>query len=245
MANGLFVIVGGCFRAGVGRPDPYEEQKLACMTHIDLFQHIQHKFHMNIDVILHTYTTAYDKDIISWYDKYLIASHFYPKLIGYDGLYMGTLEKIIGILPEYDFVHYLRVDLYLKPFFKQLFTVNDAHIKYSSICFCKDNWHVTHRNLPRVADLMVYIPKIRFHLLHDKRNILNHHAIHEIVDSCVPLSDVMFYVMTYHDSDSGKDWNPLYRIVNRPECKHWHSRGKQYDPSKNQPIASTITYHIE
>ena len=25
---------------------------------------------------------------------------------------------------------------------------------------------------------------------------------------------------TYHDSDSWKDWNPIYYIVNRPENNH-------------------------
>ena len=28
---------------------------------------------------------------------------------------------------------------------------------------------------------------------------------------------------TYHDSDSGKDWNPLYFIVNRRRKKIWKS----------------------
>ena len=36
-------------------------------------------------------------------------------------------------------------------------------------------------------------------------------------------------IHTYHDSDSYKDYNPLYYIVNRPESKETHSNGYIFD----------------
>ena len=38
-------------------------------------------------------------------------------------------------------------------------------------------------------------------------------------------NDLDTMINTYHDSDSFKDYNPLYYIVNRPESKIWHSKG--------------------
>ena len=37
--------------------------------------------------------------------------------------------------------------------------------------------------------------------------------------------DLGTIINTYHDSDSSKDYNPLYYIVNRPENIIWHSEG--------------------
>jgi hypothetical protein len=38
-------------------------------------------------------------------------------------------------------------------------------------------------------------------------------------------NNISYFVNTYHDSDSEKDWNPLYKIANRPESKIWYSEG--------------------
>ncbi len=38
-------------------------------------------------------------------------------------------------------------------------------------------------------------------------------------------NDVSFILDTYHDSDSQKDINPIYRISNRPESDIWYSEG--------------------
>ena len=37
--------------------------------------------------------------------------------------------------------------------------------------------------------------------------------------------DLDTMINTYHDSDSSKDYNPLYYIVNRPENIIWHREG--------------------
>jgi hypothetical protein len=36
-------------------------------------------------------------------------------------------------------------------------------------------------------------------------------------------------INTYHDSDSEKDFNPLYYIVNRAQSTVWHSEGLLFD----------------
>ena len=41
----------------------------------------------------------------------------------------------------------------------------------------------------------------------------------------VKYNDLDTMINTYHDSDSAKDYNPLYYIVNRPENKIHHSEG--------------------
>jgi len=47
--------------------------------------------------------------------------------------------------------------------------------------------------------------------------------------------DVM--INTYHDSDSQKDFNPLYYIVNRPENNVWHSENEIF----TKPVIEKFT----
>ena len=74
---------------------------------------------------------------------------------------------------------------------------------------------------PRINDMMMFFPKKYFeymkyilyiHTAHDQWEIFMHYTDLEYKDLDTMLS-------TYHDSDSFKDFNPLYRVVNRKECE--------------------------
>lgn len=249
MPKGLFIILGAGFRTGnqgstiIGRPESYAGQKEACMTHIGLFKHLKREHDSDIDVILNTYSTQYDNDIQGWYDNYLISSQFHKHMIGYHELYRNSVDLAKPILDKYDYVHFLRADLFLKPHFYGLVTLDDHKFKYSSICFTLHNYHKTSNNLPRVADMMLYIPKVFFSvLLLPDIALLSHYGVDALHAHGVCVDNVSFYLHTYHDSDSYKDWNPIYYVVNREQNKTWHSEGYMYNPLTGEPEKSDINY---
>ena len=48
-------------------------------------------------------------------------------------------------------------------------------------------------------------------------------------DTDLTYDDLNVMLETLHDSDSEKDYNPLYRIVNRPQSTEWHSSGYAFE----------------
>jgi len=68
---------------------------------------------------------------------------------------------------------------------------------------------------------MLYVPSQYYEAFHDNKVHL-HHDCYEEYPTYMPVG---FMVATYHDSDSEKDWNPIYKIVNRPETTTWASEG--------------------
>jgi hypothetical protein len=70
---------------------------------------------------------------------------------------------------------------------------------------------------------MIFIPSTYFYLFN--LNIyLNHDAWFTYkTDYNLTNNDMDFILDTYHDSDTFKDFNPLYYMVSRPENQKWHS----------------------
>ena len=101
--------------------------------------------------------------------------------------------------------------------FSKMISFTKYSIPISTICAAAKNWHLTYVKNPRVNDVMLFVPKH----LHAYYLILPHHySIDELVHhkELYP-QQVDFMVYTYHDSDSFKDLNSGYKIVNRPEAK--------------------------
>jgi len=80
--------------------------------------------------------------------------------------------------------------------------------------------------------MMMYVPKSIFfpslkfvHLYHDA-------WYHLIVNGKMNNDDMDFIINTFHDSDSQKDYNPLYYIVNRPQSLSWYDQNKTFNKEK-------------
>ena len=133
-------------------------------------------------------------------------------------------------LNEYDLVYFIRIDLLLKPTFTDAFMYMDNKIRVSFICTKIFGWHCIKYNkriIPRIADMLLQIPKKYFYLIENKRITLTHHTYEDLLNNGIPMEEIDFMLDTYHDSDSAKDYNPFYRIVNRPENRIWLSEGSK------------------
>lgn len=226
--TGIFVLFGESFRSGEqgtrirGLQTSYQAQINACNSHIEFMNHFN-----DIDwkVIILSYTTPYTNQINSIYKP--IYSYYYDHPIGYHNLFEVSKKIIISSKIAYDFVFFSRIDLEFKPLFKTIFDPSWDTIRYPFICWKKDS--ITRQGCPRVSDTMLFIPK--------KYNItfitLNHDSWYELCMNHFGYSCIDVMINTYHDSDTSKDYNPLYTIVNRKQTDTWHSSNDIFDKKQH------------
>jgi hypothetical protein len=225
--KGILILFGESFRLGgqhnrnIGSDESYNEQMNASKSHIKFIENLKEK-HCSIDVCLTSYHTQFDEKLKSLYSNYLIKSIFYNKLIGPHNLIHNTLNDIIDI-QQYHFVLIMRIDIYLKTKFIEIFNTNWDKILFPCCGFIhKNNMH------PRVNDMMVYIPKKYYKYT---KNIVYGHSMWYYFMKTTDLTydDLDTMIHTFHDSNSAKDYNPLYYIVNRPKSYVFHSEGEIFN----------------
>lgn len=195
---------------------------MASETHIIIIEKMCERWNTSPEVKLFTYNTQYNEDIKSWYSIFNTEFHIQESANGWENLFSNCVSKIEN---EYDFIFLFRIDLIFKFDFIDL--IKRDKINYSMVCFFNHpkykNCHKTGGGLHRVADMMLYVPGNLMHLLISGKLKLNHDSFSNLGDAY--RDNATFILDTYHDSDSQKDRNPIYRIANRPECEIWHSKG--------------------
>jgi hypothetical protein len=235
--KGAIIIRGEYFREG-GQgtrikytPLSVEEQILALESHAKLFEKITDQGG-DFDIFILTHDMPEDLlNLIK--EKYSrFASNI--KNITFSGNGQGH-EALAPIIREhhreqkYKYVFMFRPDQIFKELFLKIFSIYDEKIKLSSVCFKLRGFrhHLLDNDLPRVSDTMFFYPTSFVERFIEE--FIEMHHFHNYFD-ILPISvdDVEFYVNTFHDSDSAKDFNPLYRMAGRPECTKWHSEGLKY-----------------
>ena len=235
--KGLVLFLGESFRLGGqhsrnrGHPQSYDSQIKASNSHIRFIKHMN----INIDVYIASYTTQYSSKLLDIYKPYLIHFDMYNTCIGLNNLFFNSLKKIKS---KYDFIMYIRIDIYLKKKFLDIFNINTSTILFPSICM------IPHDKVdcdPRVNDVFLFIPCKYFKYI---KNIkLGHETWHILMKTTdLTYADIETLVYTYHDSDSSKDYNPFYYIVNRERCKIMHSPDIIFNKYKYGKIEPLIIY---
>jgi len=232
--KGLFLFIGESFRYGSqktkirGTKESYDEQIKACKSHIKFIENMEQKYNLEkSDVIISSYTTKYDAELIAVYEKYLVNSTFQQILIGLTNTFHNILLNMKNI-NDYDFIFYIRIDLFLKDYLLKVIDITKNKILFPSICWGKK---CIIKNYPRVNDMMMFIPK-KYYIYINYINIF-HNCWYKLINtSTIKNEDLDVILNTLHDSDSEKDNNPIYYIVNRPESKVWHSPNQIFDKEK-------------
>lgn len=219
----LLLFVGACFRSGsqgskiTDTKNSFIQQKNASESHIMLITHLN-KF-ANVDVAINTYETIYENELKSWYNNNLIQVLINNELIGLENLINNSLRSIFNI-NEYDCILVIRIDLFIKEYFLSILNINSNKIQFPFICWAKC---CVINNCPRIADTILFIPKKYFYLINN-RIFLSHDSWYKnIKEYNLSNHDMEFMINTFHDSDSEKDFNPLYYMVSRPESKISHT----------------------
>lgn len=228
--KGLIILLGESFRQGNqgtrirGTKESYEDQIKACNSHILLIKHLENIYKTKISVYVSTYKTQYTDELLKIYNEYIIGNIIYDNVIGINNLFNNSISNIQNI-ESYNFIFVNRIDLFFKDYFLEVFNPNWTTIRFPTICFIPHHKCGTH---PRVNDMMLFIPKKYYKYIH------NIHICHESWYNIIKNTDLKYDDMdtmlnTYHDSDSFKDLNPIYRIVNRIECNKTHTQGVIFD----------------
>jgi hypothetical protein len=222
--NGCIRLYGESFRLGGqtthnrGRPESYEPQIHAANSHMSFIK----ETNVDMDVYLSTYDTSFSDDLRNVYGEKLIGCDLYNELIGQNNLINKALKNIT--VESYDFILIMRIDLFLKPLFTKLFDSTWNTIRWPCICFKPYHKCGPH---PRINDMMVFIPKKYYSYLNHMYH--SHDSwMHFIKNTNLTYNDLDTMLTTYHDSDSAKDFNPIYSIVNRPECSIQHTSSTDY-----------------
>lgn len=241
----LFVFLGESFRTGNqgtrirGLPESINEQIHACTSHIELMSKCKYQFQLDTECVVITYKTKYDHLLQSIYNPYLNKIRFLKDTIGYENLCQKSHSLFDA--KQYNIVFYIRIDLILKDYFIKIYNPSYTKIVYPFVCWRRDykqpNGH------PRISDLMVSIPSNYLHVLKKRVNILDHNSYSYLLANNVPEHDISYFINTYHDSDSAKDYNPLYKIANRPETSTWDSQGFEHTGHYDE-LVTTICPHM-
>jgi hypothetical protein len=222
----LILIFGESFRTGSqhsrirGKEESYSKQINAGNNHIKFFKFLEEKYNLQISLSLLTYVTEFDKDLKNIYSDYIIKYESLNNLIGLNGLFHRSYSNIN--LDDYDFILYFRIDLFLKDYFFEVFDPNWKTIKFATILWGKNRSCGIY---PPVNDMIIFIPKKYFVNLSDINLTLHCTWKYLILNTNLSNDDLDTMINTFHDSDSQKDFNPLYYIVNRPENTIWHDEG--------------------
>lgn len=235
----LFIIVGGSFRKGshmtrnYGSHEAYDEQIKASENQIEFLKHIKNKYNIDqIDIIISTYSTKYDNDLINVYKDYLIDKNIfdYNNGKGLRGIHKLFHESYKDHLKNYDALLFLRIDIMLKQKLFDIFNPNAQTILFPFICSpinittgeVSDRYPSGH---PKPSDMLLFVPKKYFNII-DKINI-GHGTWEELVGGSggfvVHKKPILTYddfdcmIDTYYDSDSEIECNQLYYTINRKQ----------------------------
>jgi len=257
--RGLLVLLGESFRGGgqhcrlIGEAQSFDGQISALKSQMTLINYLEKKHTCSINVYIGTYTTKYNNDLIDMFKEHLINSDFYESRIGFNNLLHKSIKKI-GNLKLYDFVLVLRIDLFLKNHFISIFDPKWQTIRFPTIL-----WETLPCGNPKINDMMIFIPskyynyieKINFRSAPRVTCASNGHFIWSDLVKTTDLtsSDLDAMIDTFHDSDSKKEFNPIYYIVNREiNTIHKHP-GYRFDKSthmqRRQPIKSVNVQPIQ
>jgi len=219
----LVILVGAAFRWGgqsnlsIGSSESFPDQKMACESHLDLARHLS-SLGLTTRFLVNSYTSQYDSVLKSWYPPDTTWRLHNP----FKG-YQWLLDDAVSSIPDdmlytYTGILLIRIDLFVKPEFIAKFEL------YDKVMFPQATprlyFEMTLNKRPTVSDMILFIPARHFGYLASKSV-----SLHECSYNDYNSSDIGFMIRSRHEADSAKDWNPLYRIVNRAEAPNLCDRG--------------------
>ena len=234
----LLLLYGHSFREGnqgtltVDTEFSYKTQKAATESHINFIKYLKEKYDIDTDIIINTYNTKYEDEFKSWYGNNLILHNTNKELIGFNNLVNNIIKKFTSEynINNYDFVLLTRCDIYLKPEFNNLINAN-----WKKIMFVSQDWTYCgyiDKGEPRVNPTIKFIPYKYFSIFNKNISVDHDGWYYYKNNHNLTNEDLDFMLDTYHDSDSYKDFNPVYYMACRPENQIWHDKGLKIDKSR-------------
>ena len=206
-----------------GIPYAVEDQMLACRSHLRICDRLK-EMGVTPSLFLTTYTTPYNEQLLEVYEPYLVKHQILPAIGPIQHMNIKASVDLVGDLSIFDYIIIIRVDVFFKDEFFEIFKLDENRILFVSVCWYKGCR--TSRGFPRVNDTYYCFPKLLIRYLFAAQGHSQSYG-HECVEHLnLRQHEYDFLTNIFLDSDSYKDKNPYYRIVNRPESEIFHSPGK-------------------
>jgi hypothetical protein len=251
----LICYYGGSFREGnIGSTKQdsaygYEAQKNTSISHAKLKDVLNEKGYQT-DILISTRSTKYSDYLDSWYKPYdMIINKISEQIHGRDYMIQSTVDNINKLNKyEYDFILFIRIDLFLKPEFFQVLDTETDKISFLANNYDTNTCLTKYKNDPVIVDLFVLIPKKYYYVL-DKHFRLFHNSWtyykqkYKLSDN-----DMAFISDEIFDSNSYKEINPYYLMSSRKENKNPHKEVKKcrgHSDKDQSYLTDPTKYYIE
>jgi hypothetical protein len=246
----LLVYYGGAFREGnIGTTIQdtnygYEAQERASITHAKL-KKVLNKKGFQTDIIINTRSTKYTNKLEDWYNPFnMIVNNLSNKIHGKEYIMKSTIDNINKLNKnDYDFMLFIRIDLFLKPEFYNVLNTESDKINFLANNYNPRDCNYIINGNPSVVDLFIYIPRKYYYILDNNFN-LNHNSW-DYYKKKYKLTnfDMGFMTNMKFDSNTYIDKNPFYVMSSRKENKHLHeNKTTQICPKYNENTQSFIDF---
>ena len=236
LKKGLIVYYGGGFRDGPTKSSiqdtekGYNNQFYASQSHIKLNKVLTDKGY-DMDSLVCSYHSKYESNLKLWYDPFDMILNTIKmtgkSTDGRDSLIKSCIKSMQGLkMQDYDFVLFIRIDLFLKKEFFDVLDVKSEKVQFLAHNFYTGHCGFTEKKDPEVVDMILYVPKNHFNIL-DNQFKLNHKAwTYYKKQYGLTDNDLGFMTDKRFDSNSYLDLNPFYVISGRPENQKNHTDEK-------------------
>jgi hypothetical protein len=232
----LIVLTGDSFRCRNDIEDVEIRQKIATISHLELVETIKNKYNIDTEFLINTYkTTPYNDSLIKkWYGNKSVILNIGDRLSSEFESIHNTIELLKNInLDDYINVLFIRMDLYLKPYFINNFNIQTDKIYYAHV---DTNHQMRNSSMyPSVYHGITLVPQKYFDLIL-KKIVWNYHQSLMNTLQHIGKENVLFYINSIHYCDTFYEWNPLYTYVGRKEASDYLSKGKYYNYEENKFI---------
>jgi len=218
----------------------YNTQKNTSISHAKLKKVLNEKGYQT-DILVNTRKTKYENELESWYDPFsLVINKLSNRIHGRDAMVTSTIESINKInKDEYEFILFVRIDLFLKPEFFDVLDTESDKINFLANNYDPKNCNNYKNNSPKIVDLFIFIPKKYFYIL-DNNFRINHYSWYELKKIYKLTDDDMtFMTNKMFDSNSYIDKNPYYVMSSRKE--NTNNNDKVFE---NKPVTNCPKYKI-
>jgi hypothetical protein len=232
----LIILIGETFRTGFqdsrerDRNESYLPQIKSSENHVNFIKYIENKFNLKCDIVINTYYTKYKDVLLNIYKELNILEYnVNNNYIGLENLLRNgiLLAKNKTNLNDYKFITSLRLDIMLKQLYFDIFNPNWNSIMFPTLCYIIQGYDKTYEGYPRVNHNIIFIPNRFFNLI-PNYIFMSHDSWYYFIKNTpfnLQHDDIDVMLNTYHDSDSYKDYQPLYTYLYRHENKNWKSKG--------------------
>ena len=190
-ATCAFASIGSTFRVGgqstlvEGAIEAWDDQITATKSQIGLLQTLWKKHGLVCDLFVITYNNSFSKHLQPIYENAwphrLALFKVLEKRIGFQNLFMQVVDAALPASTlnstPYNVLHYIRVDLKLKPYFNRLFDPTDAdRILFASFINSQQGSAKDRRGYgkgrPWINEMAVSIPRKHFGVLRPGADVL-------------------------------------------------------------------------